>query len=119
MTIVLRREQHEVLARIPEESFVEEALARLRAQPPGSEVPPAGPLLDAWLRGCIARAHAHGITHQHHVWQFVKLAGTLGADFTTQPWAREILALDLGGGTKINALWHELRQRQAPTEGSG
>jgi hypothetical protein len=117
MTIALRPAQCEVLARIPEQPFVDEVLGRLRADPPG----PAAPLaaaLEGWVRGCMERAHAHGITHQRHVWQFVKLSRELGAGFEREPWAREILELDLGGGTKINALWHEVKRREEPAPGS-
>lgn len=117
MVLILRREQHEVLARIPEESFVEEVVRRLRSEPAGPDEVPTK-MLDGWVRGCLARAHGHGITHQRHAWQFVKLSWTLGSGFASEPWAQEILALDLGGGTKINALWHELRRNEPAAEGT-
>lgn len=117
MVLILRPEQHEVLARVPEESFVEEVLRRLRSEPAGPDEV-AAHVLETWVRGCLDRARTHGITHQRHAWQFVKLSWKLGAGFASEPWAQEILALDLGSGTKINALWHEL-QRSEPAAAGG
>ena len=103
MPVTIRPEQREVLARIPEAAFVDEMVEHVRAAPAAAHTP-APQDLRAWIEAAIERAKHHGITHERHVWQFVKLSLQLGAGFEAEPWAREILERRLSGATKLQLL---------------
>lgn len=126
MSVTIRPEQHHVLARLPEVAFVDEMVEHVRSGPPASYAPPPQELR-AWIEAAVARAKRHGISHERHVWQFVKLSLRLGAGFDDEPWARAILERRLSSGTKVEALRHHIErleraeraERAEQTDGSG
>jgi hypothetical protein len=116
MTVTIRLEQREVLARIPEAAFVDEMVEHVRSVP----ATPCGPgphELRGWIEAVVERARRHGITHERHVWQFVKLSLRLGTGFDEEPWAREVLERRLSGATKIAVLRMHVEPPAVPEQG--
>lgn len=109
MPVTIRPEQQRVLARLPEAAFVDEMVEHVRAASAAPHAP-APKDLRAWVEAVMERAKRHGISHERHVWQFVKLSLRLGAGFEDEPWARGILERRLSGGTKVEALRHHVEQ---------
>lgn len=81
----LRQEHLKAFSQLTLESFLNRGVSHLRKHFPSRVEDASDDDLRNWIRSCIPRAGAYGLTSQYEVMCFVDATILLGADFDSEP----------------------------------